>query len=202
MSKIRNRTKGMAMNLKPSQTEESSMSYQEFSKLRVGSKTLDDAILDLGSLKKVNRNLADKQRILDAIDKGDLPHLREVSEFFYSANGIYGRLVRYLAYLYRYDWLAVPYVNSDNMKEEKVLSEFSKALNYLDNINVKYVFGDIALKVVKNGVYYGYRIENPTKMVLQELPMQYCRSRYFINGKPLVEFNVKFFDDTFRDIAQ
>ena len=27
----------------------------------------------------------------------------------------------------------------------------------------------------------------------------YCRSRYKINGKPIVEFNIKYFDDKFAD---
>lgn len=180
----------------------SNMTYQDFAKLRVGSKVLDDATLDLGVLKKASRNLADKERILTAIDNGDYPYLREVSNFFYEASGIYGRLCRYLAYLYRYDWMVVPYVNSDSAKPEKVLTEFSKVLNYLDNMDTKMLFNDFALKVVKNGVYYGYRIDGDDKTIIQELPIPYCRSRYFVNGKPLVEFNVKFFDDSFKDANQ
>ena len=36
---------------------------------------------------------------------------------------------------------------------------------------------------------------------LQELPAGYCRSRYKINGTtPAIEFNMKFFDDAFRDV--
>ncbi len=178
------------------------MNYQEFAKLRVGSQLLDDATLDLGSLKKVNRALTDKEQIISAIENRDYAFLREVSSFFYETSGIYGRLVRYLAYLYRYDWMLTPYVNNDSMKSEKVLAEFSKAINFLDNFDAKVVLGDIALKVVKNGNYYGYIIENDLRPVIQELPVDYCRSRYFVNGKPLVEFNVKFFDDKFTDAAQ
>lgn len=178
------------------------MEYQDFARLRVGSKVLDDATIDLGALKKTNRALTDKNRIMTAIDNRDYAFMREVSEFFYETSGIYGRLVRYLAYLYRYDWMLVPYVNSDSMKEDKVLTEFSKGLNYLDNLGAKTLFGDIALKVVKFGTYYGYVVSNETKAVVQELPNAYCRSRYFINGKPLVEFDVRFFDDKFTNASQ
>ena len=178
------------------------MNYQEFAKLRVGSKLLDDATLDLGSLKKVNRALTDKNQIINAIDNRDYAYMREVSAFFYETSGIYGRLVRYLAYLYRYDWMLTPYVNSDNIKEDKILNEFSKGLDYLDNFNAKAFFGDAALKVVKNGSYYGYIVDNGTRPVIQELPVEYCRTRYFINGKPLVEFDLKFFDDKFNDVSQ
>ena len=118
------------------------MNYQEFAKLRVGSKTLDDATLDLGSLKKVDRALTDKNQIITAINNRDYAFMKNVSNFFYETSGIYGRLVRYLAYLYRYDWVLTPYVNSDTMKPDKVLNEFSKGLTYLDNFNAKLVFGD------------------------------------------------------------
>ena len=33
-------------------------------------------------------------------------------------------------------------------------------------------------------------------------PPDYCRSRFFSNGVPAVEFNMKFFDDVFKDNAQ
>ena len=39
--------------------------------------------------------------------------------------------------------------------------------------------------------------------MMQELPTKYCRSRFTSKeGRPLVEFNMKYFDDTFRDTAQ
>ena len=40
-------------------------------------------------------------------------------------------------------------------------------------------------------------------MMMQELPTKYCRSRFTSKeGRPLVEFNMKYFDDAFRDTAQ
>lgn len=192
----------MAMNVNPSHTSEiHASSYAEFAKLRVGSKVLDDAVLNIGSFKKINRDLSDKTKILTAIDQSDYAYLREVSNFFYDASGIYGRLCRYVAYLYRYDWMVTPYINSDSVKNEKVLQDFSKVLNYLDTFGVKKVCGDMALKVARIGVYYGYIVEGGAKTVIQELPVEYCRSRYNVNGRPAVEFNIKFFDDQFRDVG-
>ena len=69
----------------------------------------------------------------------------------------------------------------------------------MDNCRLKKNFGEIALKVVKNGCYYGYRVEQKEAAYLQELPPDYCRSRYKINGKPVVEFNIKYFDEKFID---
>ncbi len=85
------------------------------------------------------------------------------------------------------------------MTEDKILAEFAKALTFLDNSNIKLVSNEIARKVIVEGAYYGYFVETPTKLIVQELPIKYCRSRYAIAGKPAVEFDMKFFDDKFSD---
>ena len=70
-------------------------------------------------------------------------------------------------------------------------------LDFLDNSNMKKLFNNIALNVVKNGAYYCYDISTEDKIILQELPVKYCRSLYSVKGMPAVEFNVSFFDDKF-----
>lgn len=171
----------------------------DFNRVKVGVKSLDDATLNLGSIKKVNSSMADKAKILSAIENRDYDELREISNFFYETSGIYSRLCRYFASLYRHDWMVVPYVNGD-VSNDKILNDFSKILIYLDNLNAKKFFGDISLKILRNGCYYGYRIDGVDRVGIQELPPKYCRSRFFSNQKPVVEFNMKFFDDQFPDI--
>ena len=39
----------------------------DFSKIKVGAKTFDDAIYTLGDLKKIDRTLADKKEVLDGL---------------------------------------------------------------------------------------------------------------------------------------
>ena len=174
----------------------------DFSKIKVGAKTLDDAIIDVSNFKKINPRLADKKEILKAIDTCDYETMREISNFFYKTSGIYSRLCRYMAYLYRYDWMVTPYINSDSVKDDKILETFHKVLLYLDNFEVKRFFGEVALKVIRNGCYYGYIIQQKDRASIQELPANYCRSRFFVNGRPAVEFNMKFFDDYFKDTTQ
>lgn len=72
-------------------------------------------------------------------------------------------------------------------------------LNYFDNSYIKKICGDIALQVVKNGCYYGYIVPSEKNLILQELPVRYCRTRYSVNNTPVVEFDMRFFD-TFRDM--
>ena len=175
----------------------------DFSKVKIGVKTVEDAIYNLGDLKKVNPRLGDKKEVLRAINNGDLKAMREISNFFFKTRGIYARRCRYMAYLYRYDWVITPYVNDTNIKQEKILDSFNKALFALDNFDVKAFCNDVALKVVKNGCFYGYLIPTADRMTVQELPSDYCRSQFkTASGAPVVEFHMKFFDDYFRDTNQ
>lgn len=172
---------------------------QYFKKIKVGTLNLEDAILNLGSLKKANVNHCDKGEILRALANKDYPALREISNYFYEMSGIYERACKYLAFLYRYDWYVVPYVEDDSIKEEKILSELSKVLRYLDNSSIKKLCGDMALRVIVDGCYYGYIVDTKDGMTIQQLPINYCRSRYMTGSRPAVEFNMRFFDDKFLD---
>ena len=173
----------------------------EFKRIKVGVKQLDDAVLNLGSIKNSmpGHGYTNKSFIMKALVNNDVTELRAISNFYYNLNGVYERVCNYFAYLYRYDWYVAPEINDDSVKEEKVLKDFSKVLNFLDNSYIKKVCGDIALSVIKNGCYYGYVVPSSDGVVLQDLPIAYCRSRYQVAGMPAVEFNMKFFD-TFRDI--
>ena len=102
--------------------------------------------------------------------------------------------------------MVTPYINSNKIKDNenqinKMLNNFYEILTYLDNFGVKQYFGEVALKVLKEGCYYGYIIENNNKINIQDLPANYCRSRYKVNGRPAVEFNMKFFDDYYKDTS-
>ena len=169
--------------------------------IKVGPKVLDDAVLDLGALKAQDSYLTNKNAILKAIGSNDKVSMRSISNYFYRVSGIYQRACNLFANMYRYDWYVVPEMfNSADLKEEKVIGEFVKVLNYLDNSYIKKISLDIALQVIKNGVYYGYVLDNTEGLFLQELPASYCRSRYVQGAAPVVEFNMRFFDDQFADM--
>lgn len=69
----------------------------------------------------------------------------------------------------------------------------------MDNCKLKQNFGEIALDVIRDGVYYGYTIQQKNAAYIQKLPWKYCRSRYKLNNRPVVEFNLKYFDENFSD---
>lgn len=213
------KSKGFSMHLATERSNDMYMPTSEehhiatdFSKIKVGLQTLNDAVVILGDLRRANPDLADKKKVLEAINRCDILRLRDISDYFYRTSGIYQRLCRYMAYLYNYDWFITPYVNEevdllndielDEKVKTKIFSGFFQVLKYFDNSEVKRVFGEIALKVVRKGCYYGYLIPDKDRFTIQELPVKYCRSRYSVKGRPAVEFNMKFFDDMYTDTTQ
>ena len=172
----------------------------EYNKIKVGVKTLDDAVIKFGDQKRNNPMLADKSLIYRALAENNMPLIREISNYFYKTNGLYQNVCNYFAFMYRYDWYIVPEILDEAVKEEKVLKDFHRILGYLDNSHIKQLCGEIALNVIKNGAYYAYVIPSSDGVVLQELPVGYCRSRYKVGTSPAIEFNMRFFDDHFKDI--
>ena len=157
-----------------------------FGSIKVGTKTLDDAVLNLGFIQKETKGMLTKGDVYQAIATNDIIKLREISNYFYRTSGIYQRVCNYFATMYRYDWYIVPEIyNKDKIKKEDVvLQDFHKILTFLDNSYIAKTCNDIALKVIKDGAYYGYITDNPNCVELQELPARYCRSRYSIGHRP------------------
>ena len=175
----------------------------EFGKIKVGTKSLDDAIFDITQIKTRNpiRNnpFLIKGTVIKALLEKDIPLLCDISRFYYKYSGIYERTANFFATLYRYDWYTVPEIYDDTVKQEKVLKDFSTMLNLLDDSYIQKMCGEIALTVIVDGCYYGYIADVKGKIILQQLPTEYCRVRYYVDNMPAVEFNMAFFD-TFKDI--
>ncbi len=194
----------------------------DFGKIKVGLKTLDDAIVTYGTFNKNNPRLGTKENVLKAINNGDLEQMRSISNYFYKVSGIYKRLCRYMAYLYKYDWFVTPYIEQciglldtnaglydtteDQTANEKVrkkqFTNFFKVLKFLDEFEIKRFCGKVALRVVRNGCFYGYLISQNNKVVVQQLLPNYCRSRFQVNNRPAVEFDMRFFDNYYKDTQQ
>ena len=165
----------------------------DYSKIKVGVKQLEDAVINVGQFKKINPRMT-KENIQRAISRGDVEFMREASEFFFKVSGIYAKLCNHLSSFYRYDWYITPHVLG-TVNPEKVLQEFNRSSLYLERFHTKLFCTDVALKVMRQGCYYGYIIHDTDTAQVQELPPKYCRARYNVRGRPAVEFNMRFFDE-------
>lgn len=204
---------------------------QNFNKIKVGRQTIsNDVTIDTHDAERLqqlirggHRHFTQKE-VHRMLAEHDIRGLRAISRKYFEMSGIYSRLCRYMAYLYKYDWFITPIMYDQSLLEvdydskvddltqvvtkkprlnpaqQKVVKNWYEAARYLENSHLKRTFGDIALKVIVDGCFYGFVIEQRNGAYIQELPPAYCRSRYSLNGRPTVEFNVRFFDDMFHDI--
>lgn len=174
--------------------------FLKYGNIKIQNKKFENATIDMGSTyQKAHPQFGNKFFVLKAIREKNLPLLREISQYYYDTSGIYSRACDYLAYLYRYDWYIVPEVSDDTIKPETVLKDFDSILRYLDNSHVKKFCGEVALEVILKGAYYGYIIPSKTCLTIQQLPADYCRCVMNSGSTPIVEFNMRFFDDYFKD---
>ncbi len=192
------REKGFDMLTAPS----SAPAIDSYVKLKLGPKTYENAVLDLHYFDKLDRrNFRSKEVVIQALIDNNIPLLREISRYYYRTNGIYQKIINYFATTYRYDWYMVPEMNSDNINEDKIAADFIKTLNFFDASHVKKLCGEFALSVIRDGIYYGYAYEGEDRILIQDLPWKYCRSRFKINGIPAIEFNMSYFDTKFPDVG-
>lgn len=153
--------------------EKEDASIEDFAKMRVGIRTVNDALVNLGNYRKVNKNYGNKEFVMRAIYNHDSKTLIDISNYFYESSGIYQRLCKYLATLYRLDWYVVPYsidLSKDQQDSKKLLKDFSKVLLYLDQSQIKRVFSNITLDIIKEGVFYGIIVDFGNKFAIQKLP--------------------------------
>lgn len=94
----------------------------DFNKMRIDQKLFkDDVTLNTSVFDKRNHRRIRKHDVYRALERRDLKELRAISNYFFLRSGIYSRLCRYMAYLYRYDWMITPIRYDDKIKDEKVI---------------------------------------------------------------------------------
>lgn len=106
-----------------------------------------------------------------------------------------------MALLPTYDCIIDPYLKVDGKMtdyKEEIDETMKKSLKFIDSLRVHHMASYLAYDVLVHGVSYKLKIENNNSIILQDLPINYCRTRYKISNKDIIEFNVRYFD-TIRD---
>jgi hypothetical protein len=139
-----------------------------------------------------------KEQVMKALESSNTSNLRIMSNYFFNVSGEYRRILHYFSSILTFDYLVVPRVYDDSVDYQKNLD---KVLKYTDNANIKEVNRFIAFITLLDGVFYGYERTLGENIVLQQLPFEYCRSKFKINNNHAVEFNLRFFDQ-YKDTEQ
>lgn len=143
-----------------------------------------------------------KKEILDALESKNIEILRKISKrASFISSGIYSRILWYMALLPTYDYIITPFVKKEdkmiNFKEE-IEKTMKKSLLFMDKLRIHNMASYLAYEVLVNGISFKLKRETEDSLILQDLPIDYCRTRYQINNKDIIEFNVKYFN-TFYD---
>jgi hypothetical protein len=142
-----------------------------------------------------------KEEINRIVQNGDPISRAALSEFFFATNGLYKRIILHYATFLTYSWILVPYVKNRRYKitEKKIADAYYDASEFCTNFQIDRKCALFARDILVKGAYYGLLHDNGNNIVIQDLPFDYCRSR-FKNEQDIdiVEFNMAFFD-TIRD---
>lgn len=142
---------------------------------------------------EINTYAYTKEQIMSYIEKSQTKQLREVSNYFFQANGIYKRILLYMSTLLTYDYIVIPRIVG-KASEKSINDMYLKIVRFLKDIDIKNMFTKISLSIMKNGIYFGYVKKDSNNFSIQELPISYCRSLYTYGNVNVVEFNVLYFD--------
>lgn len=138
-----------------------------------------------------------KEDIIRIVECGDAVERAALSEHFFSVSGLYKRIIIHYATFLTYSWLLVPHVRTrkDKLKDKKLTVTYDEAADFCTSFQVERKCTLFAKDILVRGAYYGLIHDTGEYIAIQDLPFEYCRSR-FKNQQDvdIVEFNMKFFD--------
>lgn len=137
------------------------------------------------------------QEIEDIIRSGDHEALRELSRHFYRVSGIYRNNIDMLASLVLFYNVVSPVYNPDKLiNRAQILEDFYKACTFIERLNVSVNFPRILREQLITGIYYGIlREDEEGRLTIQDLPIEYCRTRFKdYNNLNILEFSLHYFD--------
>lgn len=138
-----------------------------------------------------------KDEIHRIVERGDAIERAALSEHFFSVSGLYKRIILHYATFLAYSWLLVPHVKNrkDKLKDKKITNQYDEAADFCASFQIERKCALFAKDILVKGAYYGLIHDNGEYIAIQDLPFEYCRSR-FKNQQDIdiVEFSMKFFD--------
>lgn len=134
------------------------------------------------------------EEIQEIIRSGDLDTLRELSRYYYRINGEYRNNIDFLASLPLYDTVVIPIFSGKGSKAQ-ILKAFENACKFIEALDVPNTFNHITKEWLKVGIYFGILRTDGDQAVIQDLPLEYCRTRFKdFNNLNILEFNILYFE--------
>lgn len=134
------------------------------------------------------------EEIQEIIRSGDLNSLRELSLYYYRVNGQYRNNIDFLAALPLYDTAVIPLISEGKGSKTQIIKTFENACRFIERLDVPNTFAHITKEWLKIGIYNGILREFGDQVVIQDLPLEFCRTRFKdFNNLNILEFNLNYF---------
>lgn len=138
-----------------------------------------------------------KEEIHRIMIEGTAVEKAQLSSYFFSISGVYKRIILHYATFLTYSWVLVPHVKKmgDKLKDKKNQKSYFDASEFCSSFGIEKKCSMFAAKVLVEGGYYGIIHNEGGNIAIQDLPFEFCRSR-FKNHQDvdIVEFDMRFFD--------
>ena len=144
-----------------------------------------------------------KEEIKRIVECGDPIERAKLSEFFFATSGLYKRIILHYATFLTYSWVLVPHIKNprDKISNKKISQAYYNASDFCTSFQIERKCTLFSKDILVKGAYYGLIHEDGDFVAIQDLPFDYCRSRFKnSHDVDIVEFNMAFFD-TIRDEA-
>ena len=143
-----------------------------------------------------------KEEIHRIVTEGSAVEKAILSKHFFSVSGLYKRIILHYATFLTYSWTLVPHMKKmgAKLKEKSNAKIYFEAAEFCSNFGIERKSAVFAKDVLVCGGYYGIIHDSGTSVAIQDLPFEYCRSR-FKNQQDvdIVEFDMRFFDKEIPD---
>lgn len=142
-------------------------------------------------------NMYTKAEIKNIVDCGTAIEQAALSKFFFNTSGLYKRIILHYATFLSYSWILVPHLKNkkDKITDKKNANIYYEASDFCTSFQIERKCALFAKEILVNGAYYGLIHDTGEYVAIQDLPFDYCRSRYKNRQDvDIVEFNMAFFD--------
>ena len=140
------------------------------------------------------------EEIEQIIRSGEISAIRELSRYYYRTNGRYRNNINFLATLFLYDTVVTPIYETGKGSKAQITKAFYNACNFVEALDLKPTLARMTREWLKTGVYYGILQEYGNKVVIQDLPEEFCRTRFKdFNNLSILEFNIEYFLTKYED---
>ena len=96
--------------------------------------------------------------------------------------------------------MVTPVFESGKGSQAQITKAFYNACNFVEKLDIKNTLFRITKEWLKTGVYFGILQEKGGKVVVVDLPLSHCRTRFKdLNNLNILEFNITYFNFKYSD---